>query len=231
MVNCDGCGKKISFLSQKFNCLDISGKTLIYCFDCNHDCETKENKKKELELKKQENKVRVKNNGIRNEIYEKIQSLFENSEEKKYAKSIFQNILNQGEYLESMNDFSYLVGYKSKVFRKLRELDLLKKDIFKEYTINISELINYDIDDEITTKQLQKVLILVEKAIVIENNLKKENLDKIYICSTCTYKWQSKKKIGEPFKCPSCSSSSIINLKELNGILKNNTNHFKMKHR
>ncbi len=221
MVNCDSCGKKISFLSQKFNYLDSNGEPLIYCSNCNLDFETKENKKKELELKKQENKARLKNNEIKNEIYENIQSIFENSEEKKYAKHIFQNILNQDECSEYENDFSNLVGYKSKVFRKLREIDLLKKDIFKSYTINISELINYDIDDKITTKHLQKILKLVEKAILIENNLKKENSDKIYICSACSYKWESKKKIGEPFKCPSCNSRSIINLKELNVILKN----------
>jgi len=43
--------------------------------------------------------------------------------------------------------------------------------------------------------------------------------DKRYVCSECEYKWETKKKFGEPFKCPKCGSRHIINFKELKRLL------------
>ena len=34
-------------------------------------------------------------------------------------------------------------------------------------------------------------------------------MDKRYFCESCGYKWESKKKFGEPSQCPSCKKDNI----------------------
>jgi len=144
-------------------------------------------------------------------ILTKISLIFDNEEEKEYAQKIIKQCIKD----ESFSDKN-VIGYKAKVIKKLRELNILTK-------YKTSYLISF-FDDDIELwyeyeplKLLNLTEKIIDKGIAKLNKIKLD--DKKYVCSDCEYKWESKKSFGEPAKCPRCNSKKIISFKQLNKLL------------
>lgn len=152
------------------------------------------------------------------EIKERVRLLFEKEEEKEYAEKIIVY------FLRPKIDYAFceenVIGYKSRVIRKLRELDVIIKTIQNCFWINLREKEDEQYSEFIYFKDGPQVFIrrtkeLLEKAIKKDGQMKQNSYINRYVCSECEYKWESKKKFGEPAKCPKCRSKKMISFNNL----------------
>lgn len=209
MAKCVICNKTMG-LFQKYNQLEnINGipGTSIVCGVCTHEL----NIKKQLcfNIKKFSKELK--------EIYSEIEKLFETPIEKEYAKTILKQYIESGDEYPIIHLFEDLVGYKSKVLKKLRELDILTKEDKVTYRFLLIESKDLSLVKE-PKRFLEEILKILKSKIVLTSNLNKSSENR-YVCSECEYKWESKKSFGVPGKCPRCNSKKIVHFKKLQELL------------
>jgi len=71
-------------------------------------------------------------------------------------------------------------------------------------------------------RQLMKITKEIEKSYQKQRKIqskipKRRKRRKRFICLRCDYKWESRKKFGEPFQCPKCGWRKIIKFGVKNG--------------
>lgn len=206
MSRCDNCNKKLNLFTAHYRYKN--GKIVnTYCSKCLKKIIEEHNKEEKEELKKKKQKIvedRRKNEQRkvqeRKNNLDLLKTLFEDELEKIFLIKLYDSIIWGGYYTKGN-----LVGYKGKIVKKLRELDIINKD-------RVGIYLNGDIQSYTgrgISSKIKKYTTLIKKT-----------SNKRFICSTCEYKWESNKKFGDPAKCPRCNSSKIINFEELSKLIK-----------
>ena len=95
----------------------------------------------------------------------------------------------------------------------LREIDIIKKE---KYDYRLKNESSFEKCTQFEEEPLQVWKIFnkeIDKGLLKFQKINLEKFDKRYTCKNCGYKWESKKKFGEPSICPKCKKDNISKFK------------------